>query len=46
MLLEPDNRVTDSQMLSFKVSGKEGQTLAVRVFDEDDNSIVKQVPLQ
>ena len=46
VLLEPENRVTDSQTLNFKVSGKEGQTLAVRVFDEDDNSIVKQVPLQ
>ena len=46
LLLEPENRVTDSQTLTYKVSGKEGQMLAVRVFDEDDNGVVKQIPLQ
>lgn len=46
VLLEPESKVTDSQVLNFKVNGREGQTLAIRVFDEDDNSVVKQFPLQ
>ena len=46
ILLQPDNFVSDSQVLSYSVSGKESQTLAVRVFDEDDNSVVKQFVLR
>ncbi len=44
-LLEPDNRVTDSQTLHFTVAGKENQTISVRVFDEKDNLVVKQFNL-
>ncbi len=46
MLVAPDNLVTDSQVLNFTVSGKENELLAVRVFDEDDNVIVKQFALR
>ncbi len=46
VLLAPDNLVTDSRVLSFTVSGKENETLAVRVFDEDDNVLVKQFDLR
>jgi hypothetical protein len=46
ILLEPDKFVTDSQVLQFHVSGQANQTLAVRVFDEDDNSVVRQFSLQ
>ncbi|HEX4169064.1 MAG TPA: hypothetical protein VHZ55_26665 [Bryobacteraceae bacterium] len=46
VLIQPDNRVTDSQILNYTVSAKEGQALAVRVFDEDDNVVVKQMLLQ
>jgi hypothetical protein len=45
ILLQPDNSVTDSQMLNYTVKGKQGQTISVRVFDEDDNSVVKQFSL-
>ena len=43
--LQPDNRVTDSKTLHYTITGKAGQTIAIRVFDEDDNSVVKQVEL-
>ncbi len=46
ILLQPDNRVTDSRILNYTVNGKEGQAVALRVFDEDDNVVVKQVMLQ
>ncbi len=46
ILIQPDNRVTDSRILSYTVNGKEGQAIAVRVFDEDDNVAVKQAVLQ
>ncbi len=45
ILLQPDNFVTDSQELNFTIAGQENQTIAVRVFDEDDNSVVKQFDL-
>ena len=45
ILLEPENRVTDSQTLNYTVRGKEGQSISVRVFDENDNSVVKQFSL-
>jgi hypothetical protein len=46
VLVTPDNLVTDSQTLNFTISGKENELLAVRVFDEDDNVIVKQFELR
>ena len=45
-LLNPLNRVTDSQTLSYRISAEAGQTLAIRVFDEDDNVSVKQLQVQ
>ncbi len=44
-LLQPINKVTDSQTLSYQLETKDGQLIAVRVFDEDDNVVVKQFPL-
>jgi hypothetical protein len=46
VLVAPDNLVTDSQVLSFTLAGKENEAVAVRVFDEDDNVIVKQFALR
>jgi hypothetical protein len=43
VLLQPTNRVTDSQMLTYELRTKPGETVAVRVFDEDDNVVVKQI---
>ena len=40
--IQPDNRVTDSQKLSYTIKGKSGQAVSVRVFDEDDNVAVRQ----
>jgi hypothetical protein len=42
ILLEPDNRVTDSQVLSFTVNAKPTDVVTVRVFDEDDNVVVRR----
>lgn len=42
--LSPVNRVTDSQTLSYRFQIEPGHTVSVRVFDEDDNVVVKQVP--
>ncbi|MFL6415788.1 MAG: hypothetical protein ACJ74Y_08980 [Bryobacteraceae bacterium] len=44
-LLNPVNKVTDSQTLSYQFETPAGETIAVRVFDEDDNVVVKQVPV-
>ncbi len=46
IMLQPDNFVTDSQVLNYTVTGKEGQAVALRVFDEDDNGVVKQFILR
>lgn len=43
VLLEPTNRVTDSQVLAYELESDPGQTVAIRVFDEDDNVVVKQI---
>lgn len=43
ILLQPVNRVTDSQTLTYEVETEPGRTIAVRVFDEDDNVAVKQI---
>jgi hypothetical protein len=45
-LLEPVNKVTDSQTLNYTLLANPGQIVAVRVFDEDDNVVVKQFPVQ
>ncbi len=44
-LLDPVNKVTDSQTLDYRLEAGSGQMVAVRVFDEDDNVVVKQFPL-
>ncbi len=41
--LLPENLVTDSQVLTYRVPAELGQTVTVRVFDEDDNVVVKQL---
>jgi hypothetical protein len=45
-ILNPVNRVTDSQTLQFKIDCRAQQLLSVRVFDEDDNVVVRQIPVQ
>jgi hypothetical protein len=44
VLLLPENFVTDSQVLTYIVPAQAGQRITVRVFDEDDNLVVKQLP--
>jgi hypothetical protein len=43
VLLRPQNLVTDSQVLTYSVPAQSGQRITVRVFDEDDNVVVKQI---
>lgn len=43
ILLNPVNKVTDSQTLQYSFSAEAGQIVTVRVFDEDDNVVVKQI---
>jgi hypothetical protein len=45
-ILEPVNKVTDSQSLEYRIEAKEGQLVTVRVFDEYDNAVVKQLALK
>lgn len=40
-LLQPVNRVTDSQTLTYIVKASAGSIVSVRVFDENDNVVVK-----
>jgi hypothetical protein len=40
--LLPDNLVTDSQELNYTIEAKEGQTISIRVYDENDNVAAKQ----
>ena len=42
-LLQPVNKVTDSQSLHYQFEVAGGQTVAIRVFDENDNVAVKQI---
>ena len=42
-LLQPVNKVTDSQQLQYQLTAPSGSNIAVRVFDENDNVAVKQV---
>lgn len=44
--MDPINLVTDSQVLSYAVAVDAGHMVAIRVFDEDDNIVVKQFPPQ
>ena len=44
-LMDPVNKVTDSKMLEYQAYGQAGQIISVRVFDEDDNVVVKQFAL-
>ena len=46
MLLQPVNKVTDSQSLTYQFEVDGGQAVAIRVFDENDNVAVKQVAAQ
>ena len=41
-LLNPVNRVSDSQRLEYQLDVDSNVTVAVRVFDDDDNVVVKQ----
>ncbi len=43
VMLEPVNKVTDSQTLSYQFDAPTGQPIAIRIFDEDDNATVRQV---
>ncbi len=43
ILLSPVNKVTDSQSLAYRFEVQAGQTISIRVFDEDDNVSVRQV---
>jgi hypothetical protein len=46
-LLQPLHKVTDGRRLDYRFQvPSAGQNVAVRVFDENDNVIVKQVPLR
>jgi hypothetical protein len=45
-LLEPVNKVTDSQMLSYSLTAKAEQMIAIRIFDEKDNVVVKQFSME
>jgi hypothetical protein len=42
-ILEPVNKVTDSQSLDYQVQAEDGQLVSVRVFDENDNVVAKQL---
>jgi hypothetical protein len=44
ILVQPEGKVTDSQILTYKFYVPANQGIAIRVFDENDNVIVKQVP--
>jgi hypothetical protein len=44
-ILDPVNKVTDSQSLDYELSGQSGQVVSVRVFDEYDNVVVRQFTL-
>lgn len=46
ILVQPVGKVTDSQILKYKFRGPPGESIAIRVFDENDNIVVKQVPQQ
>jgi hypothetical protein len=43
MVLEPVNKVTDSQSLDYQVQADNGQLVSVRVFDENDNVAAREL---
>jgi hypothetical protein len=43
VMLDPVNKVTDSQSLDYQLTVDGGSVLSVRVFDENDNQAVKQI---
>ncbi len=43
-LVDPVNKVSDSQSLEYDVAAEAGQLVAVRVFDDADNVALKQFP--
>lgn len=43
LMLDPVNKVTDSQFLEYELNVDGGSVLSVRVFDENDNQTVKQI---
>lgn len=45
MLVQPTSRVSDSQVLHYELTVDAGQILALRVFDENDNVVVKTIGL-
>ncbi len=42
-ILEPVNKVTDSQSLDYQVEADNGQLVSIRVFDENDNVIAREL---
>ena len=42
-VLEPVNKVTDSQSLDYQVEAGKGQLVSVRVFDENDNVAAREL---
>jgi hypothetical protein len=42
-VLEPVNKVTDSQSLDYQVEADSGQLVSVRVFDENDNVVAREL---
>ena len=44
ILLNPVNRVTDSQLLNYQLQAENGRAVSVRVFDGNDNVTVRQIP--
>jgi hypothetical protein len=42
-VLEPVNKVTDSQSLDYQVQADNGQLVSVRVFDENDNVAAREL---
>jgi hypothetical protein len=42
-ILEPINKVTDSQSLDYRIEAEAGQLVSVRVFDENDNVVARQL---
>ncbi len=42
-VLEPVNKVTDSQSLDYQVEAGDGQLVSVRIFDENDNVVAREL---
>jgi hypothetical protein len=45
-LLEPVNKVTDSQQLDYLLEVESGQLVSIRVFDENDNVAARQLAVK